>query len=151
MAFVHDDGGREAAAIPDDKSDCVCRAVSIATGTAYREVYDALSTLAEAEHVNLDRYGRPSTRGVRSSPNTGVRQSTTRHYLESQGWVWVSMTQAGQGCSVHLSAGELPTGSIVVVVEGHTVAVINGVIHDTEDPSEGGTRPVYGYFFLLSP
>jgi len=28
----------------------------------------------------------------------------------------------------------------------HTTAVIDGIIHDTYDPSRAGTRCVYGYF-----
>jgi hypothetical protein len=52
----------------------------------------------------------------------------------------------GQGCKVHLRADELPKGRLVVALSKHIVAVIDGVIHDTDDPSRGGTRCVYGYF-----
>lgn len=67
----------------------------------------------------------------------------------------------GTGCTVHLVAGELPMGRIVVSVSGHYTAVIDGVIHDTHDPQrrmyhydEGGKlsriseRCVYGYWKL---
>ena len=52
----------------------------------------------------------------------------------------------GSGCTVHLRADELPTGRLIVSVSRHVVAVIDGVIHDTHDPSRDGTRCVYGYW-----
>ena len=52
----------------------------------------------------------------------------------------------GSGCRVHLRERELPSGRLIVSVSRHMVAVIDGVIHDTHDPSRGGTRCVYGYW-----
>jgi len=52
----------------------------------------------------------------------------------------------GTGCKVHLKASELPSGAIIVSVSKHLTTVIDGVIHDTFDPSRGETRCVYGYF-----
>jgi hypothetical protein len=52
----------------------------------------------------------------------------------------------GQGCKVHLRATELPAGRLIVQVSKHLVAVIDGVIRDTSDPSRGGKRCVYGYY-----
>jgi hypothetical protein len=54
--------------------------------------------------------------------------------------------QIGHGCRVHLRADELPTGRLIVVVSRHLTAVLDGVIHDTFDPSRQGTRCVYGYY-----
>jgi hypothetical protein len=42
--------------------------------------------------------------------------------------------------------GELPIGRLIVSVSKHLVAVVDGVIHDTHDPSRAGTRCVYGYW-----
>jgi hypothetical protein len=47
---------------------------------------------------------------------------------------------------VHPRAEELPDGRLVVRVSRHMCAVIDGVIHDTHDPSRAGTRCVYGYW-----
>ena len=44
MPFVKDDGGRSAAGYKGQAGDCVCRAVAIASGLPYAEVY---ATLAE--------------------------------------------------------------------------------------------------------
>jgi hypothetical protein len=52
----------------------------------------------------------------------------------------------GSGCTVHLRADELPEGRLIVSVSRHTVAVIDGMIHNTHDPSRGETRCVYGYW-----
>jgi hypothetical protein len=52
----------------------------------------------------------------------------------------------GQGCTVHLKADELPSGRLILSVSRHYVAMIDGVVHDTHDPSRGGTRCVYGYW-----
>jgi hypothetical protein len=47
---------------------------------------------------------------------------------------------------VHLRDGELPSGRLIVQVSRHVVAVIDGVMHDTHDPSRNGQRAVYGYY-----
>jgi hypothetical protein len=57
----------------------------------------------------------------------------------------------GSGCRVHLRERELPSGRLIVSVSRHMVAVIDGVIHDTHDPSRGGTRCVYGYWREAEP
>ncbi len=37
-------------------------------------------------------------------------------------------------------------GRLIVSVSKHMTAVIDGVIHDTHNPSRDGTRCVYGYW-----
>lgn len=54
----------------------------------------------------------------------------------------------GSGCKGHLRSEELPPGRLIVSVSKHVVAVIDGIIHDTHDPSRDGTRCVYGYWAL---
>jgi hypothetical protein len=43
IGYIKDDGGREAAGYEGDAGDCVCRAIVIASGRPYREVYDRLA------------------------------------------------------------------------------------------------------------
>jgi hypothetical protein len=76
----------------------------------------------------------------------GRIQETIRRVLESLGWTWTPTMAIGSGCIVHLRDGELPRGRLIVSVSKHIVAVIDGVIHDTHDPSRDGTRCVYGYW-----
>lgn len=141
MSWVKDDGGRAAAGYKGDARDCVVRAIAIASGRPYAEVYEALNLLAQAE--------RPRRGNTRSSSRTGVFRRTYERYLETLGATWVPTMKIGQGCKVHLRADELPAGCrLVVSVSRHLTAVVNGVIHDTHDPSRGGTRCVYGYYVL---
>jgi hypothetical protein len=139
--WIYDDGGRKAAGYDGMTGDCVTRAIAIATGLPYQTVYDGINAMAAHERPGSKRRG-----GRRSHARTGVFRATRDRYLESLGWVWTPTMKIGQGCKVHLVAKELPAGRLVVCVSKHSVAVIDGVIHDTHDPSRGGTRCVYGYW-----
>lgn len=135
--FVKDDGGRADAGFKGSAGDCVVRSIAIATGTPYQEVYDALFELNKKQLGKL--------RGA-SPRDGGTKTRTIRKYLASLGWQFIPTMQIGQGCKVHLRADELPAGRIIARCSGHLVAVVDGVIHDTYDPSRGGTRCVYGYY-----
>ena len=52
----------------------------------------------------------------------------------------------GSGCQVHLRDKGLPTGHLIVQLSKHVAAIIDGVIHDTHNPSRRGTRCIYGYY-----
>ena len=136
--FIFDDGGRAAAGFKGAAGDCVCRAVAIATGRSYREVYAALNAFCAYDI-------RHRMRG-RSSAREGVAKPATRAYLASLGWQWTPTMRIGSGCHVHLRADELPPGRIIVSLSRHVAAIIDGVLHDTHDSSRGGTRCVYGYW-----
>lgn len=138
MKFVYDDGGRKAAGYVGVTSDCVCRAIAIATETPYQSVYDLINSFAKCEH-------KTKLKGI-SSARTGVYKDTIRRIMNHLGWTWVPTMYIGQGCKVHLDDCELPTGRLVVSVSKHMTAVIDGVIHDTYDCSRGGSRCVYGYW-----
>jgi hypothetical protein len=140
MKFQFNDGGRAAAGYKGTTGDCTCRSIAIATGKPYQEVYDALNALGAKERMSKRRRGKSSAR-------TGVRRTTIRKYMAAIGWSWTPTMAIGTGTTVHLRAGELPMGRLVVSVSRHITAVIDGVIHDNHDPSRGGTRCVYGYFY----
>jgi hypothetical protein len=139
VRFVLDDGGRACAGFKGETDDCVCRSIAIAMDRPYREVYDELWEASRAEKPSKNKRGK-------SSPRTGVHKDVIRTYLESHGWEWTPTMQIGSGCTVHLREKELPPGRLIVSVSRHTTAVIDGVIHDTRDPSRNGQRCVYGYF-----
>lgn len=128
-AFIYNDGGRSAAGYKGDARDCVVRAITIATGADYKSVYLAINKLAGF-----------------AVARSGVPRKVYQKYLDSVGWEWVPTMGIGQGCTTHLCAAELPSGRLIVRLSRHVAAVIDGVIHDTHDPSRGGTRCVYGYF-----
>jgi len=137
--YVYNDGGRSAAGYKGETGDCVCRSIAIATGKPYKEVYDELSAMMKAANKKANLRGK-------NTPRDGVSKKITRDYLESLGWQWIATMKIGQGCKTHLRADELPAGRLVVSVSKHITAVIDGVIHDTYDPSRSGMRCVYGYF-----
>jgi hypothetical protein len=139
MRFQYHDGGRAAAGYEGTTGDCVTRAIAIATGKPYQEVYDAINVLAKSERRGTRKRGISSARG-------GVYKGTTRRYLESIGWKFVPTMSIGSGCKVHLRADELPLGRLIVSVSKHMTAVIDRIIYDTHNPDRGGTRCVYGYW-----
>ena len=138
--FVENDGGRKAAGYKGAAGDCFVRAVCIATGKPYKEVYAATNDLALLETTGKRK------RGV-SNARTGVYRVTAHKYLESLGFVWVATMKIGSGCKVHVRADELPKGKLILNLSRHFAAFIDGVLHDTHDSSRGGARCVYGYWY----
>ena len=130
MEYIYNDGGRAAAGFKGKTGDCVARAVAIASGKPYAEVYAAL---ADGMGSQRKSKGRTARNGV------SVRRKWFKDYMASIGFKWVPTMLIGSGCKVHLNADELPMGRLVVAVSKHYTAVIGGVIHDTFDPSERGT------------
>jgi Protein of unknown function (DUF2786) len=127
MKYVFNDGGL-AATKHNEINDCACRAIAIATERPYHEIWAAFKTLLETE-------------GPRRA--NGVDESVQHKLMESLGWTWVRTPKA------HLREDDLPPGRLVVCIRGHSVAVVNGVVHDTFNPSrkKNGKPPlVYGYY-----
>lgn len=134
--FVFDDGGRGAAGFKGTAGDCVVRAIAIASGRSYQEVYSAIHRRAKTYLSRNPNLG-PRARRVHSSPRNGVKREVYEPYLLSLGFKWTPTMRIGSGCKVHLLASELPKGHLVVRISKHLTAVIDGVIHDTYDPRRG--------------
>jgi hypothetical protein len=144
MPFVQNDGGRKVAGFNKSAGDCVCRAIAIAAALPYGEVWDRLSDGNGSQRRSKGR----AARGFTADKGILIRRKWFRDYMASLGFVWHSCMSIGSGCKVHLALGELPMGRLVVQVSKHSTTVIDGVIHDTYDPSRAGTRCVYGYWKL---
>lgn len=129
IPYIFNDGGRAAAGYKGKTSDCVVRAIAIATDVPYADVYSKINSIAG-----------------KSVARTCVPKDIAKAYMKSIGWLWTPTMLVGQGCKVHLNAEELPRGPLVVTVSRHWVAVLDGVLHDNHDSRRGGTRCVYGYF-----
>lgn len=141
--FQLNDGGRSAAGFKGQAGDCVTRAIAIATGQPYREVYDALNGLATRERTGRRKRGKSSAR-------TGVYRQTYERYLKSLGWTWVPTMKIGSGCKVHLVPEELPKDvPLVIALSKHLTAVVDNAIQDTYNPDRDGNRCVYGYYLPL--
>jgi len=128
--FIYDDGGRAAAGFKGSAGDCVVRAIAIASGRSYVEVYNTLHLAAKQRQ----RHKRGST-----TPRSGVSRKVYEPYLLSLGFRWVPTMKIGSGCKVHLRSEELPKGTLVVAVSKHLTTMIDGVIHDTYNPQRGAT------------
>lgn len=129
MKQVYDDGGRSKYFKASGVSDCVTRAVAIATRKDYKEVYDTITKICGY------------------TPRNGVKPSDSRKIMKHYNAVWHPLMQIGSGCKHHLCEGEIPMeGTIICRLSKHLVCVINGVIHDTYDASRDGRRCVYGYW-----
>lgn len=139
LPWVYDDGGREAAGFKGSTGDCVTRAIAIATGFPYREVYDRLNDEAKRE--------RPRNLKRRSNSRLGVHRRTFGRYLNELGFGWTPLMGIGTGCKHHLAIGEVPMhGRHIMSLSRHVCAVVNGVVLDTSDPGHDGTRCIYGYW-----
>lgn len=137
--WVYDDGGRSEYFKAEKVGDCCARAIAIATGKDYKEVYDAINRLAKKERTGKNKKGKSSARD-------GVYKDTAKKLLQEYGWTWHPTMTIGSGCKVHLKADELPKGRLILFLSKHYTCMIDGVIHDTYDCSREGTRCVYGYF-----
>ena len=118
LEFVWNDGGRAAGGYVGLAGDCVTRSIAIATGAAYRAVYDALGDAAQ------------------HSPRDGLDASVAADYLKNLGW-----QHFGNG-HVPFEKENLPNGVVIVHLRSsdrnseHFCAIIDHVIHDTWNPSE---------------
>ena len=140
MKFVYNDGGRSQY-FKGQTRDCVTRAIAIATGRDYLEVYNGINAEAKRERASKRK------RTVSSARN-GVYTATAKRYIERVlGWVWVPCMGIGTGCQTHLKASELPSeGSYILNLSGHFSCWKDGELYDTYDCSRNGTRCVYGYW-----
>lgn len=145
--FKFNDGGRSNYFKGSGVGDCVPRAIAIAVGKDYKEVYNSMAN------------GMKGICGTRSARN-GVNKKVYHKYLLENGFEWVPTMKIGQGCKVHLHNDELPDGILIVRLSRHLSCVIDGVIHDTYNPRRGSVvgvkngvrfsqpelRCVYGYY-----
>jgi hypothetical protein len=137
--MIYTDGGRRAAGYRGSAGDCACRSLAVAAQLPYQEVYRIINAVASRERVTTRKRSRSSARG-------GVYGATMRAVMKEMGWTWTPTMQIGSGCTVHLRPTELPAGRIIVRLSKHYTCLIDGIIHDTHDPSRDGTRCVYGYW-----
>jgi hypothetical protein len=131
--FKYNDGGRSNYFKGKKAGDCVTRAIAIATGKDYSDVYKEMA-------VGMGELGNSK------SARNGVSKKVYHSYLLRNGFEWVPTMRPGSGCKVHLNNKELPEGILIARVSKHLCCMIDGVINDIYDPSRGGTRCVYGYY-----
>ncbi len=129
MELIWNDGGRADSGYVGLAGDCVTRAIAIATGTSYRDIYNTLGAIGEM------------------TPRNGVFTSVAAEYLQNLGWVHHN------GLGAALGAAALPKGAVIVDLiapsnqrAGHFCSVIDHVIYDTWNPSDDDSLVVAGYW-----
>lgn len=133
MKWLYDDGGRSKY-YKGHTGDCVVRALAIGTGMDYKEVYDLVNSYSKNDDSN-------------SHARTGIAPKLVYKIMSDLGWKWNPTMQFGKGCKVHLNENELPKDrTIIARLSRHLTCIVDGVIHDTYDPSRQGNRCVYGFF-----
>ena len=129
MEFIWHDGGRAACGYVGLTGDCVTRAIAIATGTSYRDVYRRMGEISEV------------------SPRNGVTTSAASDYLSELGFTYSRLG------GPEFSEQWLPKGALVVHLSskdsrrhGHFCSVIDHVLYDTWNPSDDDDCILQGYW-----
>ena len=143
LKFVHNDGGRAAAGFRGQAGDCVTRALAIATGRPYRDVYREVNTLIAIRAKNLKK----------SSARLGIVPNMLTHIMKHFGFEHTNVTKITGTDVKHISrenykAGVFPEGVIIARLKRHVCVIKDGVVHDTFNPAEHGKTVLYGYWIL---
>lgn len=105
------DGGRRGSSHPNEKLDCIVRALALAIPMSYDEA-----------HATAKRYGRKD-----------------RHRFYDMGKHMSNLT-GGRPCSRSGSVGKFaqlhPFGRFIIRVSGHAFALIDGVAYDAREVNE---------------
>jgi hypothetical protein len=155
MNYVYSDGGRQAAGFKGSARDCVCRAVAIASGRPYIEIYRAL---AKGNASQRESSKRKSTGKVTARNGICVHRKWFKDYMVSLGFQWVGIKAVEFGHRMRLTEEEVPRGRLIVSFPKHYAAVIDSVLMDTNDCSlprvtmfskgEAVVPCLYGYWIL---
>lgn len=130
MEFIWNDGGRAASGYVGLAGDCVVRAIAIASGAVYRDVYKELGAASE------------------KSPRDGIRADIASDYLAQRDW------QRWEGYDRPFVVDHMPKGVLIVhlAIPGersqHFCTLIDRVVHDTWNPAEDNDYVVKSYWTL---
>jgi len=128
--FLKTDGGRKSAFPNSDRraGDCVIRAITIATGKPYKQIWKELFSIA-LETGNF--------------PNA---DSVCVTYLESEGWERVKFGKK----LVRMNSHKIPKDKTIIChTRGHWVAMMNGIVNDTWDSTTNSmekSNRVFSYY-----
>ena len=135
MKLIITDGGRKDAGLRGSfTGDCVIRSIALASDRPYKRIYN------DFKGMIAHRLGYVPEDGILTT------KPAFKRYMVESGFVWNITCRIGSRDRVHMNAAELPMGRLVLSLSKHYTAVINHVIYDTYDPSNNGTRMVYGFW-----
>ena len=127
ITFKKTNGGRKEAGYKGNAGDCVIRSIAIATGKPYKEVYDQLHIRQKSFCQKIGMKQRSIRRGVYPQVWQPYAESLGFKYLDgSKKFTWDTLPK---------------NKTLIIVVDRHLSCVINGVIHDSWDPS---SKEIYG-------
>lgn len=132
MLFKYNDGGRSNYFKATGVGDCCTRAIAIATGKDYKEVYNDLKKLNKGQ-----------------SCRNGTPNRVWKKYLESLGWYPLKgIMGAGTGIQYHVCSRDLEYLNqeypvMIIRVSKHLTTVKDHMLQDTFDCSRGGERGIY--------
>jgi hypothetical protein len=141
MHHQYNDGGRAEAGYKGTTGDCVCRAVSIASGLPYQIVYERLADGNAIQRLSK-RQRKPRPKSARNGIST--KRKWFQDYMRELGATWQPCCQIGLGAAPLSSLPQ--NGRLAVKFRRHYAAVIDGVLQDSWDASYGRDRAVYGYW-----
>lgn len=127
MELIITDGGRSKAGYKGVSRDCVCRAITVATGLPYSWVYKELARLNKTE-------------GGFAMARFGLRKDVYEPFLKRLGFRKLTIPTTKVG---HFTP---PMGTLIVCMPGHVAACIDGVLYDSWDSRKDGKNDVYGYW-----
>ena len=130
-----------------NRGDCVPRAITIATELPYQIVFDELQRRQTEWRIKSNSKKAYHKKPHRNKCYMGTYKEAYKPYLEELGWTWVPKMFIGQGFKTYLRKEDLPPGRLIVKVRKHLTAVVDGVVNDTWDCSQGGNKGVYGYYY----
>lgn len=141
LEFRYNDGGRYICGYKGQTGDCVTRAISIVEQAYYKDVYDCLAEWCKEYNAQFPRQRK-------SHPRTGIAKVLMGQYLDALGYQYVKLPKIGYRYH-HLNSVDLRRlldKRVILDVNKHVVAMINGVCYDVWDCSKNGTKCVYGYY-----
>ena len=169
LPFYETDGGKEKAGYGKaNTGDCVPRAIALGTGEDYGAVYPVIvngrcswfsqtgkQRQRKRKHPRRDAIPIAKYRALDDHPSVNLRKNGTRYwfrdYMNSLGWEYVSLCGRGKPvvslCAEELGQNLPDDRTIICMVTGgrggHYTTLINGVCHDTWNPSKPRTT-AYG-------
>lgn len=116
MKFYCTDGGRSLAGYTGKAGDCVVRALTIATGSSYMNMYQFINSTARAFETRQK---------VKSNNVHGVYDDALHGIMKVLKFKW----NPNKGKMLKIPS----KGTYIVSLVGHVCAVIDGTIYDTHN------------------
>lgn len=134
LGYEWDDGGRKAAGYWK-VNDCSCRAVAIATGRSYADVYKELTEYGWSTESKRDLDKATKWPGGKC-PRKSSPEYVKAIFSEILGSKYASIpriVEAGMGRKARFYDGHLFPDRCVIKLRDHVAAVVDGKIRDTWD------------------